>query len=179
MPGFILDSSTDTVFLASSTGKWQTFDDAARIGANLFPLIESFLGSERDEISYIAVGRGPGSYTGTRAAVAAATGFALSVDLPLVLFPSPILFLPSGDSAALLEIKGSKNVYALLFQEGGDFIEKTATREELEPNLSSYALANPPLILPELCIPRIAAYVEKKKFTATCNKGSLVYLQQV
>jgi len=151
MTGLIIDSSTDTLILALSTGESRTHDGAAKIGANLFPLIEEFAPAN---LSFIGVGRGPGSYTGTRAAVAAATGYAQGAGIPLILFPSLLLFLPEGDSAAALEVKGSNEFYILKW-EGGTFHE---TRGALT---DEYLL--PPFRFETQSIPRITALAKKKE----------------
>lgn len=174
MPGLILDSSTDTIVLALSNGKWQTFGEAARIGSTLFSLIESFLGAGKKDLAYIACGRGPGSYTGTRAAVAAATGFSLAADIPLVLFPSPLLFLSPGSSAAVLEIKGSEDKYILYYENG--IVRETQSCEEPAAQLVT---AHPFRFDPETAIPRVSSWAEAKTSAPLTADPRLVYLQQV
>ena len=52
-----------------------------------FALIESALraaGIEREQVECIAVGRGPGSYTGVRSAIALAQGWQLALDVKLL-----------------------------------------------------------------------------------------------
>lgn len=54
--------------------------------AGMIPAIESVLGEAgvaRDELTAVAVGAGPGSFTGVRVAAAAAKGLAHALDLPL------------------------------------------------------------------------------------------------
>lgn len=173
MAGLILDSSTDTLVLAltntGGTGKWETHDEAARIGSNLFPILEAFV---PQNISYIAVGRGPGSYTGTRAAVAAATGFSQGADIPLILFPSLLLFLPEGDAEAILEIKGSKDFYILECKEG-------AIHERRGSPSGLPAVQAPFRFQPEAAIPRIAAWVEGKRYAKTPSVEAISYLHQL
>jgi tRNA threonylcarbamoyladenosine biosynthesis protein TsaB len=59
----------------------------ARHGETLLPLIAQALdhaGLERDELDLLAVGVGPGSFTGTRIGVATAKGLAIALDRPLM-----------------------------------------------------------------------------------------------
>jgi len=187
MTGLILDSSTDTLILAIDQPQcWQTHKEAARIGSNLFPLIDAFVS---EELSYIAVGRGPGSYTGTRAAVAAATGFSQGAGIPLILFPSPLAFLPVGDRvAAILEIKGAKMNYILFYEEGA-LREMRAPLAEILPELADLDAVASEQPLPELphsplhfhaeaAISRIGAWA-KGRVASTASENQLTYLHQI
>ncbi len=194
MPGLILDSSTNTLILALSDGDkplFQIWDDAPRMGPQLFSLITLFLEKheiERDSLSFIAVGRGPGSYTGTRAAVAAATGFAMGAEIPLIHFPSLLAFLPpTQPSTALLEVKGSKDLFGLFFTDD-KITEKTIPLEELASELSLVQAVtcaqglipfphDPPLFLPEVAIPRITAWITEHMQQP--KKDNLVYLRPI
>ncbi|HZW51285.1 MAG TPA: tRNA (adenosine(37)-N6)-threonylcarbamoyltransferase complex dimerization subunit type 1 TsaB, partial [Rudaea sp.] len=53
----------------------------------ILPMIESLLveaGISRAQLDGIAVGRGPGAFTGVRLAIAVAQGLALALDIPIV-----------------------------------------------------------------------------------------------
>jgi tRNA threonylcarbamoyladenosine biosynthesis protein TsaB len=59
----------------------------ARHGETLLPLVAQALsaaGLKREELDLLAVGLGPGSFTGTRIGVATAKGLAVALDKPLV-----------------------------------------------------------------------------------------------
>lgn len=59
----------------------------ARHGDTLVPMIENVLGTagwRTDELDLVAVGLGPGSFTGTRIAMACAKGLHLAANIPLV-----------------------------------------------------------------------------------------------
>lgn len=63
----------------------------ARHGTSVFALIDSALtrsGLSSRDISHIAVGLGPGSYTGIRAAISAAQGWAAAHDVALLGIPA-------------------------------------------------------------------------------------------
>jgi tRNA threonylcarbamoyladenosine biosynthesis protein TsaB len=76
----------------------------------LLPTIELALKSTDLQIrnlNLIAVGNGPGSYTGTRVGVAAAKSFAYAAKLPLVGVSSLTSFVPDADTAfaAIIDAK--------------------------------------------------------------------------
>ena len=74
--------------------------------AQLFaPLGRALAAADREQLSMIVVGTGPGSYTGVRIAIAAAHGVALSRGVPIVGWPSitapdegPVDFRVVGDA---------------------------------------------------------------------------------
>jgi tRNA threonylcarbamoyl adenosine modification protein YeaZ len=175
MLNLILDSSSDTLILALSGGEkplFRVWEEAARIGSQLLCLVSSFLedhGVTPDSLSHVAVGRGPGSYTGTRAAVAAATGFSMGADIPLIHFPSLLVFLPPEDPCvALLEVKGSKDLFGLFYAQG-KVTEKTVSREELTQELP----LRPLVFIPDVAIARIENWITEQ----TPQSKKLVYLK--
>jgi tRNA threonylcarbamoyladenosine biosynthesis protein TsaB len=65
----------------------EAFEQSAERGTNVFGLIEKVLAAakiSREEIETIAVGLGPGSYTGIRAAIAVAQGWQLARGVKLL-----------------------------------------------------------------------------------------------
>lgn len=59
----------------------------SRHGETLLPLVQHALslgGEDKTTLTHLAVGVGPGSFTGTRVGVATAKGLAIALDLPLV-----------------------------------------------------------------------------------------------
>ncbi len=58
-----------------------------RASGMLVPMIENVLamaGVQKSELNAVAVGKGPGSYTGLRIAVSTAKGYCMALDIPLI-----------------------------------------------------------------------------------------------
>lgn len=132
----------------------------------LLPTIERLLHKahiEPEELSYVAVGHGPGSYTGIRVAVACAKALTVALDIPLIGVSSLRGFVPDdayqGPFFACIDariggvycIKGEKQgtisfigeealipfeAFVELIQEGGLIV--TPSREILETRLQKY-----------------------------------------
>ncbi|HST28767.1 MAG TPA: tRNA (adenosine(37)-N6)-threonylcarbamoyltransferase complex dimerization subunit type 1 TsaB [Rudaea sp.] len=93
----------------------------------ILPMIESLLaeaGLARSQIDGIAVGRGPGAFTGVRLAIAVAQGLALALDIPVV--PVSSLAALAQDApdagATILAVIDARmgEVYAGAFRRGAD-----------------------------------------------------------
>ncbi len=98
--------------------------EVARHGKALEPLLRAVLadaGSSPEDLAGIAVGLGPGSFTGTRIGVAAAKGLAFGLDVPLVGIGSlEVLAAGVGDAGlcAPLVDAGRGRVYGALYELG-------------------------------------------------------------
>lgn len=109
----ILDTSSSQSLLAvGKDEKIICFDASAaqRHSTALLPTLMALLteaGISQKEIGWIAVGKGPGSYTGTRIGLAAAQALAFALEIPLISFCSPLAFLPleEGPFAAIWPTK--------------------------------------------------------------------------
>jgi len=81
-----------------------------RHGELILPMIDSLLaeaGISKHQLDTIAVGRGPGAFTGVRLGVSLAQGMAMGLDLPVVAVSSLAalaLEAPNGDAAILAAI---------------------------------------------------------------------------
>lgn len=115
-------ASTDlSVALATVDGEpigqdaWST---AMRQSAELLPHLLALLASSRrglDEASALAVGSGPGSFTGLRVAMALAKGLAMALDRPIVAVPSLVAWLEAEPQAAAAVARaGAREAYVLL-----------------------------------------------------------------
>lgn len=94
MKTLILDASQNPAVLGLCAGTDILLEERVEgRSASLLPAIEKFCDVKK--ISFIAVGVGPGSYMGTRAAATIAKTLSYALDIPLIEFPSPLVFLPS------------------------------------------------------------------------------------
>ncbi|HEY7872849.1 MAG TPA: tRNA (adenosine(37)-N6)-threonylcarbamoyltransferase complex dimerization subunit type 1 TsaB [Rudaea sp.] len=102
----------------------------------ILPMIESLLaeaGIARAQLDGIAVGRGPGAFTGVRLAIAVTQGLALALDVPIV--PVSSLAALAQDApdagAAILAVIDARmgEVYAGAFRRGADGLVE-ATNDE-------------------------------------------------
>jgi tRNA threonylcarbamoyl adenosine modification protein YeaZ len=110
-------------------------DSAHQASARLQPRIEALLfraGIGARDLSAIACGRGPGTFTGTRVAVATAKGLALGLDVPIV----PVSTLASIAASVpatrvvlpLLDARRGEVYGALFDTRNGDVVAKTTER---------------------------------------------------
>ena len=97
----ILDTSTDLCIVAVTRGDelvaHEIFPHKNLLSETLLPAIQSLVGAvcgSPQNLSAIAFGNGPGSYTGTRLGAAVAKSLAFGIGLPIKVFFSPLAFLP-------------------------------------------------------------------------------------
>lgn len=105
MTGLFLDTSTKNGFLALTIDGQLTETRLLPETNQIFPALSTLLPKD---LQYIAVGIGPGSYTGTRVGVAAAKTLAFGLNIPLIGFYSPLAYLPP-DLETFTYIHESKN----------------------------------------------------------------------
>jgi tRNA threonylcarbamoyl adenosine modification protein YeaZ len=114
MSALIIETScTQAVVGLAKNGKivqMQTLPGDNQLSKILLPSLQSLLKNNQiqlSELDYIAVGIGPGSYTGTRVGVSIAKTLELALGIPVIGFCSLLAFLPfeTGNFAALLESK--------------------------------------------------------------------------
>ena len=99
---------------AVASASWTS---ARRQSAELMPRLLELLaaqGRALDETRAVAVGTGPGSFTGLRVAMAIAKGLAVALDRPIVGVPSLVAWLASApDADAVLARAGARDTYLL------------------------------------------------------------------
>jgi tRNA threonylcarbamoyladenosine biosynthesis protein TsaB len=113
----------------------------------ILPMIESLLaeaGIGRTQLDGIAVGRGPGAFTGVRLAIAVAQGLALALDIPVVPVSSLAALAqdaPDAGAAAVLAVIDARmgEVYAGAFRRGEDGLVE-ATGDETVGQASELVL---------------------------------------
>ena len=115
MIGLLIDTSIDHPLIALSTG--EAIAPTERLSETLLPSIESLLKKNAlsfSNLTYIAVGCGPGAFTGTRLGVMTAKTLSYATSLPLVGFCSLERLVPleEGPFTALIAAH-SRGHYAL------------------------------------------------------------------
>lgn len=104
MNSLILDTSTDLCIVALSRDDLiiaqEIYSHVNRLSETLLPAVQSIIekhcGSPKD-LDGIALGIGPGSYTGTRLGAAVAKSLAFGLEIPMKTFASPLAFLPESE----------------------------------------------------------------------------------
>jgi len=114
-------ASTDlSVALAAPDGSsidddaWSTpFRQSGELLPRLLALLERN-GRDFDDVSALAVGTGPGSFTGLRVAMALAKGMAFALGRPIIGVPSLVAWLAAEpDAVAALARAGARDAYML------------------------------------------------------------------
>ncbi len=112
--GLLIETSTDCALLCLAQEKllvnFQCIEPAQNLSKNLLPAIQELLSRNRmtlKELSYVAVGIGPGAYTGVRVGAVVGKGLSYSLKIPLVSFESPLAFLPD-QSGSFIYIADAK-----------------------------------------------------------------------
>ena len=107
----------------------------------ILPMIESLLGEagiSRRQIDAIAVGRGPGAFTGVRLAISVAQGLALGLDVPVVPVSSLAALAqdaPNGIDAPILAVIDARmgEIYAGAFRRASDGMVVAIGSESVGP----------------------------------------------
>lgn len=131
-----IDTSTDIGSVAVVIDGVPAAEIAARVrarhGETLFPLIASALdyaGLSKRDLELVAVGIGPGSFTGTRIGVATAKGLAVALDRPLagvVSLAAIARGTPGGWIAPVVDAHKGEVYVALYERTGASIIERIA-----------------------------------------------------
>ena len=141
-------ASTDlSIALADPDGEAivdDSWTSAQRQSAELLPRALDLLasaGRSLDEVTALAVGTGPGSFTGLRVALSLAKGLAFALDRPIVGVPSLVAWLerePAADAAVARA--GAREAYLLLRGSPEPLI---ADRDELRERLAGHEIVAP------------------------------------
>ena len=114
-------SADPSVALASLDGSLLASDawsGDARQGSQLMPRLIDLLarrGDQLGDLEAVAVGLGPGSFTGLRAGMSVAKGLALALSVPIVGLPSLVAWLAAEPAAdAALNRAGARDAYLLV-----------------------------------------------------------------
>lgn len=139
-----IETATESCSAALSIGDLliERSEIAPRRHAELIlPMIESLLaeaGIRRRDLAGIAVGRGPGAFTGVRLAISVAQGLALGLDLPVVPVSSLAALAldapvdDAGDSAILAVIDARMGeIYAGMFRRDSDGLVEPVAAESI------------------------------------------------
>ena len=111
----IIDTSTDLALIGLGTSEGisiaETIPHANQLSKILLPMIEKILPASLDAV---AIGVGPGSYTGTRVGVAAALAIAFGKKIPCIPFSSLLAFIPEEHGSFSCHLKGKGDTTYLL-----------------------------------------------------------------
>ncbi len=111
----IIDTSTDLALVGVGTSEGisscESVLHANQLSKILLPLIENLLPEHLDAI---AIGVGPGSYTGTRVGVAAALALSFGKKIPCIPFCSLLAFVPQEEGPFSCHLKGKGETTYLL-----------------------------------------------------------------
>ncbi|MBS0620255.1 MAG: tRNA (adenosine(37)-N6)-threonylcarbamoyltransferase complex dimerization subunit type 1 TsaB [Verrucomicrobia bacterium] len=113
MATLLIDTSSEHCILAllshGEVVRQEVFLHKNNLSKELMPAIETLLMGQ--PLDSIAVGTGPGSYTGTRVGVAVARSLAFALQIPLQGFCSLLLFLPEALGTFLITLPSKSGRY--------------------------------------------------------------------
>lgn len=141
-------ASTDlSIALAAPDGDPIAADawtSAQRQSAELLPRVLDLLGSSDrslQDLAAVAVGTGPGSFTGLRVAMALAKGLALALQRPIVGVPSLVAWLEhEPDAVAAVARAGAREAYVLAREAE---LPAIVERDQLAPRLAGRPIVAP------------------------------------
>ena len=141
-------ASTDLSIALADAGGGRIADDswtsAQRQSAELLPRALDLLasaGRRLDEVTALAVGTGPGSFTGLRVALSLGKGLAFALDRPIVGVPSLVAWLEQEPAAhAAVARAGAREAYLLVRGEPHPLV---VDRDGLPERLAGHEIVAP------------------------------------
>jgi tRNA threonylcarbamoyladenosine biosynthesis protein TsaB len=168
--------------------EWRLKGDSS-LSRNLFLSIQALLkccNLDLKQLHYIALGIGPGSYTGTRVGATVAKTLSFSLNIPLIPFCSPLAFLPfeEGSFASTLQtkkgdiflLKGEIKKGALLSGYTHKYIQPSELSQEL--NGTEHQISE----CPTLHLPTLTPYIHAKYSNNNYNSletAELLYFSEL
>lgn len=154
MPELIIDTSTELCLIAliqeGQILSENVFAHANQLSQNLLPSIQEMMKKSNfslSALSSIALGIGPGSYTGTRVGAAVAKSLAFGLGIGVKPFYSPLAFLPGKKGSFAFVIPTKAGAYFLL---KGDQPSLVSSEElEAEAGAVDYLVTSPSHAVPE------------------------------
>ena len=117
----IIDTSTDLCLIAIAKNNQiiseNVFSHQNLLSKNLLPAIQHLLqevGLNVSDLNLVAVGIGPGSYTGTRVGAAIGKTLAFGLNIEVIPFCSPLAFLPDRDGSFAFLLPARSGDYFVL-----------------------------------------------------------------
>jgi tRNA threonylcarbamoyladenosine biosynthesis protein TsaB len=125
--------------------------EAKNVSKDLLPALEKFLQKTQihlDDLSYIALCTGPGSYTGIRVGASVGSAISYAKKLPLISFCSLGCYIPEKDGtfASILDAK-SGGVYLILGEKKGSIVKYTSEAKAFNDDEAKKLLENCPTIV--------------------------------
>jgi tRNA threonylcarbamoyladenosine biosynthesis protein TsaB len=112
MKGLILDTSTHSGYIILSDGEevlqhYKIDSNKSNIASSLIPMIDSMLIQAKvplSEIQYVAIGIGPGSFTGIRISATTALSLRYAKSIPIITYCSLESYIPSGNISSFFSV---------------------------------------------------------------------------
>ena len=181
MTCLIIDTSTDLCLIALINGNQiltdRVFPHFNMLSKNLLTSVQDLLSQHRvttNELNYIAVGIGPGSYTGTRVGATVAKSLAFGLNIMVKPFCSPLAFLPNQNGSFAFLLPTRTGEYFVI--QGTCWSDTTVQKcaSLLSPDALSTELRNVDFIISPSTHPLPDALKEKLCFEPSINLPVLI-----
>ena len=143
MQGIIVETSTNRAGLILTQNsipvRVQPLPEGTELSKTLGYSVSNLLEGQRCD--FVAVGIGPGSYTGTRVGAAMAQSLAYGWQVPLISFCSLSAFTPPAETPCVIIVDARMGGFYCLFS--GDPQARLLSLEQAQKELSSHPLFSP------------------------------------